>query len=73
MDGRDKRNGTMERELAGDDAELAKARTEVEALRQLHQRLEQQQLEPGDWDLLRALIEETYDELESPDCRPPRR
>jgi len=73
MDGRDKRNGTMERELAGDDAELANARTEVEALRQLHQRLEQQQLEPGDWDLLRALIEETYDELESSDCRPTRR
>ncbi|MFI5302006.1 MAG: hypothetical protein ACHREM_28280 [Polyangiales bacterium] len=68
MDGRDKRNGTKERELVGDDAELAKARNEVEALRQLHQRIDQRQLEPGDWDLLRALIEETYDELESSDA-----
>ena len=68
MDGRDKRNGTTERELACDDAELANARTEVEALRQLHQRLEQRQLGPGDWDLLRALVEATYDELESSDA-----
>jgi hypothetical protein len=68
MDGRDKRNGTMGRELAGDDAELANARNEVEALRQRHQRIDQRQLEPRDWELLRALIEETYDELESSDA-----
>jgi hypothetical protein len=64
----DKRNGTMERELAGDDAELTNALTEVAALRQLHERIEQRQLETGDWDLLRALLEETYDELESSDA-----
>lgn len=68
MDGRDKRNGAMDLELAGDDTELANALTEVAALRQLRQRIDQRQLEPGDWDLLRALIEETYDELESSDA-----
>jgi hypothetical protein len=40
----------------------------VAALRQLHERIGQRQLEPGDWDLLRALLEETYDELESSDA-----
>lgn len=68
MGERDGRNGTMDRELAGDDAELTNALTEVAALRQLHERIEQRQLEPGDWDLLRALLEETYDELESSDA-----
>lgn len=68
MDGRDKRDGPMERELAGDDAELANARTEAEALRQLHQRIEQRQLEPGDWALLRALLEDTYEDFESSDA-----
>lgn len=58
----------MERELAGDDAELANARTEAEALRQLHQRIEQRQLEPGDWALLRALLEDTYEDFESSDA-----
>jgi predicted nuclease with TOPRIM domain len=66
IDGRDKRNGTMARELA-DEAELAKARAEVEALRQLHERIEQRQLEPGDWERLRAVLDETYAELESCD------
>jgi len=55
----------MEREVAGDVAELANARAEVEALHQLRQRIDQRRLGPGDWDLLRALIEEAYDELES--------
>jgi hypothetical protein len=64
----DKRNGTMGCELPRDDAELTNALTEVTALRQLHERIEQRQLEPGDWDLLRALLEETYDELESSDA-----
>jgi hypothetical protein len=68
MDGRDERSGTMERVLAGDDAELANARAEVEALRQLHQRIEQGQLEPGDWGLLRVLLEEMYEELKSSDA-----
>lgn len=66
IDGRDKRNGTMARELA-DEAELAKARAEVEALRLLHERIEQRQLEPGDWERLRAVLDETCAELESCD------
>lgn len=64
-DRRDERNGTMARELADDDVELANARAEVEALRQLHERIEQRQLEPGDWERLRALLEEEYGEPES--------
>jgi hypothetical protein len=67
IDGRDERNGTVARELADDDAELANARADVEALRQLHERIEQRQLEPGDWERLRALLDETYAELESSD------
>ena len=81
MDERDVRNGTVgreaARELAGSDAELAlkdgeaaagvarNAQAEVSALRQLLQRIEQQQLAPEDWALLGALIQETYDDLES--------
>jgi hypothetical protein len=67
MDGRDERNGTVARELADDDAELANARAEVEALRHLHERIEHRQLEPGDWERLRDLLEEEYGELESSD------
>ncbi len=67
-DGREKRNATMGCELVGDDAELANARTEVEALRELYQRIQQRQLEPGDWALLRAVIDDAHEELESPDA-----
>ena len=67
MDERDERNGTMARELAGDDAQLANGLPEVAALRQRYERIEQRRLAPGDWELLRALLEETYDELESSD------
>jgi hypothetical protein len=81
MDERDDRNGTVEQEftrrLAGGDAELAvndgevatgvarSALLEVAALRQLLQRVQQRKLEPEDWALLRAVVEETQEELES--------
>jgi hypothetical protein len=67
MDGRDDRIGEVERELRSelgrDEAELAQIQATLKRLRELRRRIGQRQLEPGDWALLRALIEETMETM----------
>ncbi len=67
MDGRDDRIGEAERERSGelgrDEAELAQIQATLKELRELRRRIAQGQLEPGDWALFRALIEETMETM----------
>lgn len=63
MDGRDEQSGEVERELGGDEAELAQIQATLERLHELRRRIAQRQLEPGDWALFRALIEETMETM----------
>ena len=62
MDGRDDQIEEAERERRGelerDEAELAQIQATLKELHELRRRIAQRQLEPGDWALFRALIEE---------------
>ena len=66
MDERDDRIEEVERELTGelerDEAELAELQATLKRLGEVRRRIAQGQLEPGDWALFQALIEE---EMES--------
>lgn len=61
-DGRNDQIGEVERELSSelgrDEAELAQIQATLKQLHELRQRVGQGQLEPGDWALLDALVEE---------------
>jgi hypothetical protein len=67
MDGRDDRIEEAERERRGelgrDEAELAEIQATLKRLRELRRRIGQGRLEPGDWDLLRGLVEETMETM----------
>jgi len=75
VDERDDRIGEVERELGSelgrDDAELAQMQATLDRLRELRRRIGQRQLESDDWALLRALIQEECDALESSDSDAP--
>lgn len=55
---RDDRIGEVERELGRDDDEPAGLDVPLDRLRQLQRRINQRQLEPDDWALLLALLDE---------------
>lgn len=67
VDERDDRNGEAGRELAGEAernaAELAELQATLEGLRQLRGRIAQRQLEPDDWALFLALLDETTETM----------
>lgn len=67
MDERDDRIGEAERErrdeLGCDEAELAQIQATLKQLRELRHGIGQGQLEPGDWAILRALIEEEMETM----------
>lgn len=65
VDGRGDRGGELEREFVGDDAALAgmkegatleQVQVTVRRLRELCGRIDQRQLEPDDWALVKAVI-----------------
>jgi hypothetical protein len=67
VDGRDDRFGKLERELVDEDAALAGLKEEatleqleatLNRLRQVLQRAKQRQLEPDDWAILSAVLQE---------------
>ena len=62
MDERDDRIGEVERErrdeLGRDEAELAQIQATLKQLRELRCRISRGELEPGDWEIFRALVEE---------------
>ena len=63
-DGRDDQVAELASELAREADELANGETleqlevTIDELRQLRQRVEQRQIEPDDWALLRTLVQE---------------
>lgn len=63
VDERDDRIGEVERELGGDEAELAELQATLEGLRQLRGRIARRQLEPDDWALFLALLGETTETM----------
>lgn len=67
MDERDERSEEAEREIKGelgrDEAELAEIQATLKRLRELRCRIAQGQLEPGDWALFQALVEEEMETM----------
>jgi hypothetical protein len=68
--GRDHRNAELERAVAhagaglalGEDATLEEIEATVEKLRQVLQRVDRQELEPEDWAVVRAVLQEELQE-----------
>ena len=67
MDGRDERIGEAEQELGGelgrDEAELAQIQATLKRLHELRRRIASGELEPDDWAVFDALIEEAMETM----------